>query len=375
MSLGLLVAGLVVFLIGDNRRAFESKDVFYAVFDDVQGLARGSPVRMGGVDIGQVVAVGYGDDLRESRLRVTMDIVRSEAKRIREDSTATIGNKGLLGDKMIVIKVGSPDKKALGSGSTIRSEVPTDLGAMFDRLGAIGEKAEVVVTNLQKTTETLADPELRENLKTTVHSLSNILKSVDEGDGYVSRLLKDPKEADRISHAMQNMDQATAHLSHVLQSADATVARVNNGPGFAHDMIYGQGPTEAISRIGHAAEELAVTLEGIRKGNGLAHSLIYGGDGQTQDLIANLNGIAADARKIVSDVRAGKGTVGALLVDPSVYEDLKLLLGNVERNKTLRALVRYSIQKDEKVPSVEIKDPSMSAPSATENASVSASGK
>ena len=48
------------------------------------------------------------------------------------------------------------------------------------------------------------------------------------------------------------------------------------------------------------------------------------------------------------------------MVDPSVYEDVKLLLGNVERNKALRALVRYSIQKDEKVQSVEVKDPAES---------------
>jgi hypothetical protein len=38
-----------------------------------------------------------------------------------------------------------------------------------------------------------------------------------------------------------------------------------------------------------------------------------------------------------------------------VYEDLKLLLGNVQRNQTLRALVRYSIQRD--APNVEVVDP------------------
>ena len=42
----------------------------------------------------------------------------------------------------------------------------------------------------------------------------------------------------------------------------------------------------------------------------------------------------------------GRGTVGALLKDPSVYEDLKLILGNVKRNKALRWLVRYTIEKD-----------------------------
>jgi hypothetical protein len=61
----------------------------------------------------------------------------------------------------------------------------------------------------------------------------------------------------------------------------------------------------------------------------------------------NLNAASDDIRQITANLRAGKGTIGALLVDPSVYEDLKMVLGNVERNKALRALVRYSIRRDE----------------------------
>ena len=49
----------------------------------------------------------------------------------------------------------------------------------------------------------------------------------------------------------------------------------------------------------------------------------------------------------MSDVRAGKGTLGSLLTDPSVYDDIKVLLGNVSRNRSLKALVRYSIKQDE----------------------------
>jgi phospholipid/cholesterol/gamma-HCH transport system substrate-binding protein len=56
-------------------------------------------------------------------------------------------------------------------------------------------------------------------------------------------------------------------------------------------------------------------------------------------------------------VKAGRGTVGGLLVDPSVYEDIKSLVGNVERNHVLRALVRYSIkQNEEQRPHAEVKD-------------------
>ena len=88
--------------------------------------------------------------------------------------------------------------------------------------------------------------------------------------------------------------------------------------------------------------------------------------------MGNINAMSRDLRHIVADVRAGKGTVGALLVDPSVYEDIKMVLGNVDRNKTLRALVRYSIKQDEKAPRVDVADPKPAPiPKAAESGSAS----
>jgi phospholipid/cholesterol/gamma-HCH transport system substrate-binding protein len=121
---------------------------------------------------------------------------------------------------------------------------------------------------------------------------------------------------------------------------------VRTGPGLAHELLYGEQSAKAISQFGGAADELRLTLKGVREGNGVARSLIYGDD-SSQALMANLNAASDDLRQITANLRAGKGTIGALLTDPSVYEDLKMVLGNVERNKALRALVRYSIRRDE----------------------------
>jgi phospholipid/cholesterol/gamma-HCH transport system substrate-binding protein len=85
----------------------------------------------------------------------------------------------------------------------------------------------------------------------------------------------------------------------------------------------------------------------VREGNGLAHALLYG-DSSSQHVMSNLNTMSDDLRVIVGNMREGKGTLGALLVDPTVYEDIKGVVGNVERNEVLRALVRYSIKADEK---------------------------
>jgi phospholipid/cholesterol/gamma-HCH transport system substrate-binding protein len=82
--------------------------------------------------------------------------------------------------------------------------------------------------------------------------------------------------------------------------------------------------------------------------------MLYGGKGDGAAAMANVTAITADVRTIVANMKAGKGTVGALLVDPSIYEDMKSVLGNVQRNDVLRALVRYSIKQDEKKPPVQV---------------------
>src|SRR5262249_20868744 len=131
-------------------------------------------------------------------------------------------------------------------------------------------------------------------------------------------------------------------------------ARIRNGPGFTHDVIYGDGPQKEIAAFGFAANEVGLTLKGIRESDSLTHDTLYGGKGSTAKTLDNVAAITDDLRAITGGIRQGKGTVGALLVDPSIYEDLKIVLGNVERNDVLRALVRYSIKQDEKKPEVKV---------------------
>jgi phospholipid/cholesterol/gamma-HCH transport system substrate-binding protein len=360
---GLTAIGAVVFLIGDEREIFKSKLPFNTEFEDVQGLRRGSPVRMGGVDVGTIVGVDYGKDPGDKNIHVRMAISVDDSRRIRVDSVATIEGKGLLGDKMIVVSVGSPDKPALPQGSAIPSKSADDLTQMMSRLSNISGQVEKVVNNLERTTSALSDEKFQADIHDSVASLASVLRSVDQGDGYVGKLLHDPAEAQRLSHLMANLEQTSAELQHTTASVNQILGRVQTGPGFAHEVVYGEDGAKTIAKFGNVADELGTTLKGIREGNGIARSVIYGDD-SSQQVMGNLNQVSVDLKQMVTDMRAGKGTLGALLVDPSVYEDLKLMLGNVERNRTLRALVRYSIKADEKSPAVEVRDPGPTKPPA-----------
>ncbi|MES1187487.1 MAG: MlaD family protein [Myxococcales bacterium] len=357
---GLVTMGVVIFMIGEERKLFESQLIYQAKFEEVQGLRRGSPVRMGGVDIGTVTEVKYGDAADDRQIHVKMSVVKDESRRIRQDSQATIESKGLLGDKMIVLTVGNPRLPQIPVGGEVPSKEGDDMAAMMGKLGSITVQVEKVVGNLERTTNSLADEKLQGNLKSSVESMNGILKSVDGGDGYVGKLIKSPEESQRLSRVMQNLETATAQLNRTTASINSILARVENGPGLAHEVLYGEESAKAVSQFGGAADELRLTLKGIRDGNGLARSVIYGDEG-SQQMMSNLNQMSGDLKQIVADVKSGKGTLGALLVDPSVYEDLKVVLGNVERNKALRALVRYSIRRDGAQPGVEVRDPAPNA--------------
>lgn len=369
----LIVFGVVIFLIGDERQLFNEHQELKAAFKDVKGLTRGSPVRMGGVDIGVVDQLGFGGDPKDDTIYVHMSVVKREAERIRKDSIAEVSDKGLLGDKMIVITVGSESSPRIGKGEMVPTKETRDIEQILGDLKTTLAGAERVMGHLERTTEALASESLHADIKKTVNQLSLITESVNHGEGYVGRLLNDKAEADRISATIDALRQSTSELNGLLSSTRQVVERVRTGPGFAHGVIYDEDGTKALSQIGGAAEEVGVALRDVRQGDSLVHEVLYGKD--SGELVANLNKTSADLQAIVQDMREGKGTLGAFLTDPSVYEDMKVLLGNVGRNRSLRALVRYSIKQDEANSRVvETKGSSSRAGSAAETQTGAAAG-
>ena len=351
---GLLLTVMVIMMIGGERRAFDAKVAFKASFADVQGLKPGAPVRLSGIDIGTVKGVSHSNNPNDDRLYVQLEIVRVEAARVREDSLAKIANKGLLGDKMLEVTPGTPGRAALTAGSTIASDESGDLSNVMAKVGEMTVKAAAIMNNVEKMTNTLAQDATRQDLQQSLHAVTVILNQVSTGDGYVGKLLHDPEEANRISRAMANLETTTRKANETMDGVQLLLGRVNKGPGFAHDLVYSDQGSQMLGNFSTLAAESTTTLKGIREGNGLARGVIYG-DPEQQKIIANLSAMSGDLREITTGVKQGKGTIGGLLVDPSIYEDMKAILGNVERNDVLRALVRYSIKKDEKRPAVEIK--------------------
>jgi phospholipid/cholesterol/gamma-HCH transport system substrate-binding protein len=81
----------------------------------------------------------------------------------------------------------------------------------------------------------------------------------------------------------------------------------------------------------------------VRGGKGLLHAILY--DPAGGELVNNLSSAAKSADNIVKKVERGEGTLGGIINDPAVYEDLKVILGGAKRSTIIKGLIRYTIKK------------------------------
>ncbi|MBI2345845.1 MAG: MCE family protein [Deltaproteobacteria bacterium] len=119
-----------------------------------------------------------------------------------------------------------------------------------------------------------------------------------------------------------------------------------------------------LAEIEKAATEVREFLED-RSRESLIHVLFYDPRGKEifSDLVAgmrsfsgaNLGKIGADLQKAADDIhvitqqiRRGEGTLGGLLTDPAIYNDLRTLFGRANRNLLLRSIVRATLRANER---------------------------
>ncbi|MFK7989694.1 MAG: MlaD family protein [Sandaracinaceae bacterium] len=343
VTAALLIGGVFVFVIGGQSALFSSKTSFHAEFADVEGLRPGSPIRIGGIEVGSVQSVTFVDG---GRVDVELGIEEDAARFVREGSAVSIGSKGLLGDQLIDVSIG--EGGPLREGATL-PVVEESLLTTF--LGDTGTDVEGVVSDVRTTTTGLAtvmgDEQTQADLRAIVHNLEAITRLITENDGTVRRLLTDPSMADDVQGALTGLRETSTELNRTVRSVRRIVNEVERGDGTAHEILYGDAGVTLLASLATAASEIAQLLRDVRTGDNNAHELLYGDE--AGGLITNLTAASGDLRAIVADVRAGRGTIGGLLVDPSIYEDVKRLVGNLQRNEILRSLVRYSIREDGQV--------------------------
>lgn len=118
--------------------------VVFADFVSVAGLKLGDPVEIAGVRIGKVEGIGLADD----RARLTMRV--SDQVKLQEDVIASVRARGLIGDKFVLVTLGSSDKIIPPGGKIRETDSPPDIPDLIGKF--VG--GDITSKNEKKTDET-----------------------------------------------------------------------------------------------------------------------------------------------------------------------------------------------------------------------------
>src|SRR5581483_120431 len=175
---------IVIFLMSSSTGLFTHQIYLKTYFDNAEGLRRGAPVRLQGVDIGNVTNISVDPRKPLTPVEVTMKVNTRFRDFLRKDSTAELSTAGVLGETYIDINSSQATGSPVGDGGVLQAVNRPDL--------------QDVIRSSQSSLQ---------NVDVLVRRLDRIVAAVEEGKGSIGKLIYDPSLFNRLNITLNEMQQ------------------------------------------------------------------------------------------------------------------------------------------------------------------------
>jgi phospholipid/cholesterol/gamma-HCH transport system substrate-binding protein len=317
IAAAIILAGFVFVLGNFSLSSGFTLHVDYAFTGNLQ---KGAPVKVAGIKVGKVQAVDFrGGKLdpatnRRVHVRVTVWIEDRARDSIRQDAEFFINTAGVLGEQYVEIVPGDDwEGPALAAGAIVKGIDPPRTDLVLSRLYEVLDSVSLV---LREDRELIRD--LLKNGAGTVAEVNGLLK---DNRAQIATLIDGAGKM--AGNAAVTLDKVNTGLGDprviqsTLRNADALMVATRGA------VTTLTPPAAAL--IGDATRVTAiVTEERVDRALTVADKAAVAA-GKAGGLIDNVDGM-------VTDLRAGKGTAGALLAKDDVYADVRELIRDLKRN-------------------------------------------
>ncbi len=272
-----LTLGLLLFLMSGTGGLFSSRITLNSYFDNAAGLRDGAPVRLSGVDIGNVKKILVVPGKPETPVEVIMKVSTRFRFDLRRDSVTSLDTAGVLGETYVDID----SSQAVGPEAQNGDTLPTRIHPDFNE----------VVRSSQSTLE---------NMDALIKRADRILAFAESGKGSLGKLIYDPTLYDRFSATIADFQ--------------AIVSEVAKGQGSLGALI---NRNDAYEKFTATLDKMNQVIDEVQQGKGTAGKFL-----KDPSLYNNANDTVANMKKLTEDINAGKGTLGKLTKDEELARKL-----------------------------------------------------
>lgn len=314
----LVILGGFVLIMGGL--SFEKTYSVYVDFDNPGGLLSGAAVRVGGVRVGSVKALeflGGRTDPKSGRhvlVRAQLAIERRVKDAIHADADFYVTAQGLLGEQFLAINPGSPDKPALEEGAEVKGIDPPRLDLF---LAKAYDLLDTTVDAIKGNRETLGD--ILSNTSGLLKGLNFIVSGNRER---IERILANVEditvEGKQLTHDARTNYVDNPKVLRTVDDVSELAARIHEDSG---PML--KDAREALANLNRVSATVGDPQEQERIRKALT---------DIAQLAERANATAADAQAIVTHIKSGKGTIGALVMDEEIYDDMQEMVRDLKHN-------------------------------------------
>ncbi len=301
--IALTAIGSFIFLINflKGKNVFNRGTVLYAVYDDVHGLQKTKPVTINGMKVGNVDDIDFTDD-NSGNLLVQMTI--NTDFEFDKNTKAIIYEPGLMSGAEVKLEM-SREGEPVKDGDYIMGAVESGMMSVLAKeVTPLKRKLETVLVSLDSTLITvrgLATPENKKSVANLVHNLNETILSFNQMAQSINTTVS------KFDHTAQNFDGLALETKSLVAENRKKIASTLTNLDSTMD------------NFNHVAEDL-------NRAN-------------LDETIAKLDQSLNNLNTIMSGIQSGKGSLGKLMKDEAVYnnldhatKELELLLRDMKEN-------------------------------------------
>ncbi len=287
---GSFLLAAAIFYVTGGPGTFERKYRLRTYLPEVEGLTIGAPVRLDGIEVGNVEAIRVTPSTPQNppdpsrSIELVLRIIKRWQNDIRSGSTAGLITEGLLGNRYVSIHRGFQGR-VLQDGDEVKGREEKAVKQIVER-GA----------------------ELTQNLSAMSFEVRDIVDGLKRGRGSLGKFLVD--------------ETAYNHMNNTLAKVEKLVSGVEAGHGSLGKLI---ASDELYDRVNSVATRLDSIVTDVQSQKGTLGKLVY-----DPSIHQNAKEFLEKGNALMSDVRSGKGTLGKLATDEEFYAKWKQIGVNLD---------------------------------------------
>ena len=284
VAIAILIIGYS-FLKGND--VFSSENEFYARYDRVDGLAISKPVLVNGYQIGRV-----SDLTLQPNGQILAQFKIDPEYAIPKNTIARLESTDLLGGKAIVFELGTGSDFA-EDGDTLNANIQKNL---TDQIEPIQKKAEQIIARMDSvltSVNSTLSPEFQRNFDRSFASIARTLETLEGTTKTVDGLVT--TQSIKIAGIMSNLESITGNF----KNNNAKITNIMNNFEKLSDDVAKANFAQTIAEANKAVADLQVIVNKVNTGQGTLGQLI-----NDEKMYNNLNNASANLDKLMIDLKA-----------------------------------------------------------------------